>query len=389
MKIALVSFGHVDVTLSLVKSLSKFAHVDLYLSFALNNRKESIINFENTKIYEGILDHRLSGKILGKEIMGYIDNKFSVRFFIYNNLKLRSLKNLKLSFKFSRILKKYDIIHFNGQDGVLPHLVFLLSNKELVFTIHDSYPHSGENRQKFPELLNKFIIKSKRQVILHNNHDFNKVMDLFPKKKKKLNRIPFGYLDIYTKYLRKEKRMYKKSDILFFGRISPYKGIKYLIEAIKIAKKSLPGIKVVIAGSGNFNCDITGINHDKSFEIVNRFIHNDELAGLIHSTKIVVCPYTDATQSGVVMTSYAFYKPVIATNVGGLPEVVKENLTGKLIPPKDPISLAKAIIELKEDEKELTRMSRNIESLYNSGKYSWDYIAKQTLDVYKNALEGK
>lgn len=69
-----------------------------------------------------------------------------------------------------------------------------------------------------------------------------------------------------------------------------------------------------------------------------------EFVGLLQNCALSVCPYTDATQSGVIMTSYSLCKPVVATNVGGLGEMVEEGKTGTLVPPKNVAALSDAIM---------------------------------------------
>ena len=99
--------------------------------------------------------------------------------------------------------------------------------------------------------------------------------------------------------------------------------------------------------------------------------------------KYVVCPYTDATQSGVVMTAFAFGKPVIATRVGGLEEVVSHERTGLLVPPGDARALADAMLLLDGDRSRLERFAGAISALEREGEYSWDEIARKTAEVYR------
>ena len=89
---------------------------------------------------------------------------------------------------------------------------------------------------------------------------------------------------------------------------------------------------------------------------------------------------------GVIMTAYTFNKPVVATSVGGIPEIVMDDVTGKLVPTKDPMALGCAITELLRDQKKINKMSKNIERIFSSGKFSWDYIAKQTFELYARTV---
>lgn len=90
----------------------------------------------------------------------------------------------------------------------------------------------------------------------------------------------------------------------------------------------------------------------------------------------MVCPYTDATQSGVIMSAFAFSKPVIATNVGGLPEMVRHQQYGMIIKEKDVDALADSIISLWNQPCLVNTYSENIKKDYDTGDLSWETIAK-------------
>lgn len=100
-----------------------------------------------------------------------------------------------------------------------------------------------------------------------------------------------------------------------------------------------------------------------------------------------VCAYgwVDATQSAVIMTSYSLCKPVVATNVGGLGEMVEEGKTGLLVPPKDADALANAITSLLRNDTALDEMARNIQNDYFVGDKSWKVIAEKYVEFYENS----
>jgi len=385
MKIALVSFGHTDVVLPLFKNLIKQGiEIDLIFCFALNRKSESVLDFTDKEIQTGFLSKSKISELLSAEIKNYLGDIYAVKFFIYYNLKLRSLKNFVLSHRLANELSHYDVIHFNGTNGVLPLLIYLLRKKKLVFTIHDIIAHSGERtRFNFMKKMNDYIIKSKYPLIVQNLSDYEDLRKQNPIIINKFSFIPFGVLDIYREFKDLEKEQIS-SDLLFFGRISPYKGIEYLIDAIKDLYSKGFNIKTIIAGSGQIYFD------DKNFNkldimFINKHISNSELVKLIEGTKLIVCPYTDATQSGVVMTAFAFQKPVIATSVGGFKDVIIDGYNGVIVPPKDSKALADAISKLLKDNGLMENISKNTSEFEKEDSdFAWKNISNKLIEVYLN-----
>ena len=138
-----------------------------------------------------------------------------------------------------------------------------------------------------------------------------------------------------------------KNYILFFGSLSPYKGLKILVSAMALVLKEFPNENLVIAGTskeGNLLNEESLQQNKHCITVLNRYIPSNELTDLIRKSKFVVCPYLDATQSGVLMTSYALNKPVVASSVGAFPEYIEENVTGLLVPANDKLKLADKIM---------------------------------------------
>lgn len=103
----------------------------------------------------------------------------------------------------------------------------------------------------------------------------------------------------------------------------------------------------------------------------------------------VVCPYTDATQSGVVMSAFAYNKPVLVTDVGGLPEMAGNGRFGRIVKNNDVGALADAIVQMTGSPEELECCACNIASAYGSGRLSWQSIAKELNSEYKKICNRK
>ena len=83
------------------------------------------------------------------------------------------------------------------------------------------------------------------------------------------------------------------------------------------------------------------------------------------------------------MTSYSLCKPVVATRVGGLTEMVEDGKTGVLVEPKDVTDLTKGILKILRNPQRLNHMSNYIEELFFKGEYSWNTIANGYKEIYK------
>ncbi|OQY05521.1 MAG: hypothetical protein B6I20_01185, partial [Bacteroidetes bacterium 4572_117] len=257
MKVALVSFGHADSAIPMAKALAERLDLELFFTFSLNKRKNNVIDFENLDIKPGMQDEITTNKALSQEIKAYNGGKFPVRLFIYKNLKLKSLANWILSWKFAKILKKYDVIHLNGKNMNILQLRVFMPFKKFVYTVHDLENHTGEqSKNVVARKFNDQILKSKSHVIIQNKSDYQLVKQEYPNRGETIHFIPFGNLEIYSQY-KTENIKVQESDVLFFGRISPYKGIEYFVEAVQKLRGEFPAVRAIIAGSGKFYFDIS------------------------------------------------------------------------------------------------------------------------------------
>ena len=121
------------------------------------------------------------------------------------------------------------------------------------------------------------------------------------------------------------------------------------------------------------------------FVVHNRWISDEERAAAFQHARVVVLPYVEATQSGVVPIAYAHSKPVVVTRTGGLPDVVDDGITGLLVEPKDEIGLAHAVVKLLKDPELCNSMgAAGNQKLQN--ELSPAVVCKLTAEVYRLAI---
>ncbi len=112
----------------------------------------------------------------------------------------------------------------------------------------------------------------------------------------------------------------------------------------------------------------------------------DEEVGLYYSAAdVIALPYTECYQSAVLYMAYSFAKPVVASAVGGLAEVVEDGVTGLVVPPADAEQLADALVLLLEDVEMARRMGERGRGLVET-KFGWSEIARQTAALYAEIL---
>ena len=383
MKILFITNQVFDGTLSMGKSLKD--KVDLYCLLSVNT---SVPNrFEINKSFES--DIVLATEI--EEMNLFKDNLSLEKTFILNGNKISNIFFLlRQSIKIYKLVKKInpDIIHcYHEQISPNFLLCLLLTKKPIVLTVHDPIPHSSEHQFKrlFKRKYTFAVIRN--NYILLNKNQKEAFINKYHKKNKNIYISALSIYDYLVKYqIEKNKEKSNIFNVLFFGRITRYKGIEYLLEAFeKLQSEGVKNISFTIAGGyGDFYFDVEKYSKNQDITLINRVVSNEELVQLINDSSIVVCPYTDATQSGVIMSIFAFNKPVIATNVGGLGEMVDDGKTGILIPPRDVEAIKQAIKQVYENRDLLTQMSQNISNEWQTGKRSWNAIADGLVEIYKD-----
>ncbi len=191
-----------------------------------------------------------------------------------------------------------------------------------------------------------------------------------------------------------KRRLGLKDDektILFFGRIRPYKGIEYLLDAFRLFPQQAK-YRLVVAGepkkgSEDYLHQIReSVQRDfKPGQVILRiqFIPDDEMEVYLKGADVLVLPYKEIFQSGVLFLAYSFGLPVVATDVGSFREEIVEGNTGFLCQPGDPAELAKAIETYFNSDlfKNLGGRRQEVKD-YAHANHSWHAVAELTCNAY-------
>jgi len=156
---------------------------------------------------------------------------------------------------------------------------------------------------------------------------------------------------------------------LFFGHVRPFKGLDIALRAWRVLKSDAT---LVVAGEAwwkgeeEYRALAQGLDNVR-FDF--RFIPDAEIATYFAACDVVLAPYRIEAQSGVALTAFHFARPVIATSVGGLPEIIEEGRNGLLVPPEDPAALAAAVDAFfaRDDRETMERHAAE-----SARKYSWE-----------------
>ena len=161
--------------------------------------------------------------------------------------------------------------------------------------------------------------------------------------------------------------------LLFFGFVRHYKGLHVLLKALPRVLRER-SVTLVVAGefwkdTSSYLDDIRRLGVEDHVHIEDRYIPHEELATYFGAADLVVQPYLSASGSGVCQLAYGFNRPVIATRVGSLPEVIEDGHNGRLVPPGDEKRLASAILDSLEPQ-QLQRLSEGASRTPH--KFGWE-----------------
>lgn len=371
-----------DSEFPLIREMQK-REKDFICFFTIEGKtsRNSIFDIKKTKKIDDII------KASEYEEFRIFKNYFDLdRIYIINNYhwRQRHWQSWMLWIKFFLHIKKLkpDVLHFAWPLRRQRSILYRLKCPK-VMTVHDPLPHSSFDNRKEENARKKAFSNANHYILLSEVQKENF------KQKYNINEnlitiSRFGYYD-WMDYLGKP-HVKEEKYILFWGQIQPHKGVDILLSAMLEVHKAIPDLKCIIAGKGEFSFDIEPYKKLDYIEIINRFVSMDELSELIGCSLFVVCPYKDATQSGVVQNTFSMDIPLIVTQVGALPVSVTDGITGLVVPPNDIESLAKAIIRLAEDTKLRNIFKGNIESVWKK-EMGWEDVAESYIKCYRSCIQ--
>ena len=301
---------------------------------------------------------------------------------------------------------KFDLVHFNE-----PHIITRNPGLPTVSTFHSTQLHELElnlrgGSLKNMESIRDLVVKnpvghlgdivtghmSDRIICATSDSDFVKLLRFCFVDEHKIHLIPNGInpnvfdgINCDTAFL-DEYALEKENFVLYIGRLYSLKGIHYLIKAFQNIKKEHAKLKLVVAGSGDFEPYLRKIAQNTRDILFTGYIASLAIKKLLYkSCFAVVVPSIYETFPMVVLEAMACNKPVIASNVGGIRSMIKHGKNGFLVKPKDVRGLEIFINKLYEDPKLRRKMGMFGRKLLEK-EFTVDRMVDETLKVYDSLL---
>jgi glycosyltransferase involved in cell wall biosynthesis len=292
---------------------------------------------------------------------------------------------------------KFDLI-----DRTVLMLYYRILGKKIAFTVHNV---NAGRRDSTDSALNRLTLKIQYhladQLFVHTEQMKAELGRDFGVRDSAITVIPFGINNAVPHtsltFAEARQRLGIAGDekvLLFFGNIAPYKGLEYLVRAFQQLATESPAYRLIIAGRAKESDDYWS-SIDKTIgaaereRIVQRieYIPDEETEVYFKAADVLVLPYSEIFQSGVLFLGYSFGLPVIAADVGSLGDDVIEGQTGFLFQPRDSVDLARAIRTyfLSDLFKGLTSRRPEIRD-YATARYSWETVGQITRNVYLELL---
>jgi alpha-maltose-1-phosphate synthase len=272
-----------------------------------------------------------------------------------------------------------DVVHF--QESVVDDVRLLAATRprpgRYAVTVHDPSTHPGDRvRARWKRRVWLELVRRAGLVFVHAQALADELR-AESGTRAPIEVIPLGIDAPLHSPLPEQPRL------LFFGRISEYKGIDTLLDAMPTLWERLPDARLVVAGKGR------GLPEHRLWDddrVTLRFEHVDEeeVPGLFRDASCVVLPYRQASQSNVGSQAKQYGRPLVVTELGGLPELVADG-SGMVVAPEDPPALAGALERVLTDRGAAEAMGRaGIASVQRES--GWPHVAAMTLEAYDRHL---
>ena len=297
---------------------------------------------------------------------------------------LRAAEHIPDMLRYRRVAERADLVHYQWLPIPALDRRLLPPKRPRVYTMHWRLP---EGDSRIGRSLTGLLAEMDA-VVVHSEHGARRLEAEFGVPAERLRVIPHGAFTYLTEQaddlpLPAELRAVEGPVILAFGLIRPYKGTDVLLEAMK----QVEGAELWVAGLPRMPMD--GLRElarqvPGTVRFVDRFIPDNQIPAFMRRAELVVLPYRNIEQSGVLYTALAFGRPLVLSSVGGFPDIAERG-AARLVPSEDPVALGKALAELLTDPAARAKLGAGA-AREAATTYSWDRIGQQTMGLYRELL---
>ena len=273
-----------------------------------------------------------------------------------------------------------DVVHFQWLTVQQVGVHLLPRGRPLVLTAHDVLPREPRRGQLAAQ---RRLYERVDAVVVHSEHGRSRLVEALGIAPAKVHVIAHGAFEHLTHHaaersLPGELAAVRKPVVLCFGLMRPYKGIDVLLDAWRAAGLDA---ELWIVGMPRMDIGALRAAAPASVRWVARFVADDEIGAFFRRADLVVLPYREIDQSGVLFTALAFGRPLLLSAVGGFVEVAGHGAAA-LVAPGDPLALAQQLRRLLGDDDVRARLAEGARAAA-AGPYSWEAIAAAHLELYR------
>ena len=335
---------------------------------------------------------------------GLLDCRFLFReIFGDRNVARRAANYLYALFKTARMAREggFGIVHCHYFLIPPADYLFLLGLKsmglKIVITAHDVMPFDA---RWYTHFALRHIYGLADKIIVHAEDNKRRMCDQFAVHPPKVDVIHHGNYVPYVDEDRGPREGLRQgigikdfaNVVLFFGQIKKVKGLDHLIRAMPAVVRRHPNTVLLVAGQAwkddfSFYARlVSSLGLEGNFVSRIEHIPDEDVEAYFKSADVVALPYVEVYQSGVLLMACSYGRPVVATAVGGMKEVIQDGVSGYLVPPGDEERLAEAISKLLSDKEKAQEMGRRAREMMQE-QYTWESAAYSTKQTYSEALE--
>jgi glycosyltransferase involved in cell wall biosynthesis len=279
---------------------------------------------------------------------------------------------------YRRAARAADVVHFQWLAAQPLDVHLLPGGRPVVLTAHDVLPREPRRGQLTAQ---RRLYDRVDAVVVHSEYGRARLTDELGVEPAKVHVIPHGAFE-HLRAVPQERPLPPELAtaggpvVLFFGLVRPYKGVDVLLEAWR----GIEGAELWVVGMPRMDLAALKAAAPSSVRFVERFVEDAEVAALFRRADLVVLPYREIDQSGVLFTALAFGRPLVLSDVGGFAEVAATG-AAELVPAGDPVALRAALRALLADPAARERLAA-ASARAAAERYGWDDIARRHLALY-------